>query len=354
MTGGKITGRSGSAVAAVGALAAVAALTAASASCGKKASAPSGPPPELTGLAVVPANAQVIVGVNPAKLTDSPVIDRQVEQLLLREPLLAERWHALASDCQIDLVKQVKRVMLALGPNAELGTGPVLMVAVGSIPELDLKQCVVKLVGTGGGTVTGKMVLGRTLYLAKDGNRSMYFAYSRPDTVVLSADEAYITQALGDGKKATDNPDLTAWRKLIDENAPLWAVGHVDPRLRSGLVELTDGKVAVGPAAFALNADLTDGIALQFNAVMDDAAHAKSLESYVKTLMGLLTAAAQLKSLGSVVGKVSVTSDRELVKLRVVLTVNDVNLLLSALDDTRGSEQDRAPPHSGSDSGAKQ
>jgi hypothetical protein len=280
------------------------------------------------------------------KLSDSPVIDRAVEQLLSHEPALSERWQHFKADCKIDLGKQIKRVMLALGPHSgpQPGTGPVLMVAVGSLPENELKDCVTKLVGTGGGTLTGKAIGGRTVYFAKDGNRTMYFAYSRADTIVLCADEAFLTEALGTGKKAADNPDLTAWRKLVNQSAPLWAVGKTDARIRDGLVQLTEGKVSGGPVAFAASADLADGANLQLNVVMKQPDHAKSLESYVKTELALFTAAAQLKSLGSVVAKLSVSVDNNIVQFRVPLTIDDLNQLLTALDVSGTSGQDRAPP----------
>jgi hypothetical protein len=336
-------------------LAAFLVLGAAGPGCGKKA-APSGPPPELTGLAVVPASVEVVVGADIAKLTDSPVIDRAVEQVLMRDAVLSERWQRLKDECKIDLGKQIKRVMLALGPNRPgpaPGTGPVLMVAVGSLPEAELQQCVTKLVGAGGGSLTGKPVAGRTMYLARDGNRMMYFAYTRPDTVVLSSDEAYLTEALGTGKKAPDNPDLTAWRKLVNQSAPLWAVGRTDPRIRDGLVQLTGGQISAGPVAFALNADLADGAKLQLSAVMNQPDQAKALESYVKGELALLTAAAQLRSLGSVVGKIAVTADANIVQFRAALTVDDLNHVLSALDDESTPPQDRAPPQPGPGSGAQ-
>jgi hypothetical protein len=318
--------------------------------CGKKASGPDGPAPELTGLAVVPATAEVIIGADIAKLADGPLIERQVD-LLMREPLLSERWRDLAESCKIDVRKQVKRMMIALGrPSGAApggpapGTGPVLMVAVGTLPEADLKTCVTKLVGSGGGTLTGKVVLGRTLYLVKDGSSTMYFAYSRPDTVVLSSDEAFIVEALGSGKKATDNPELTEWRKLVNQEAGLWAVGRVDERLRGGLVQLTEGKLSTGPIAFALTADLAEGLKLRFKAVMSDAAHAKDLESYAKSLMGLLTAAAQWKSLGSVVGKLSVTSEGNITQIDAPLSLDDVNRVLWALDAASTPAQNRALP----------
>jgi hypothetical protein len=324
------------------------------AGCGNK-KAPSGPPPELTGLAVVPASAVAVVGLDLSKLDDSPVIDRAAEQLLAREPVLGERWRRLRDECKIDLGKQIKRAMLALGPPRGApspGTGPVLMVAVGSLPEAALRDCVTKLVGTGGGALTGTAVDGRTVYLAKDGNRTMYFAYSRPDTIVLCSDEAYLAEALGAGPKATSNPDLTAWRQLVNQDAPAWAVGRTDPRVRDGLVQLTQGKVSGGPLAFAFNLDLFEGVKLQLTAVMATPEQAKSLESYVKGELALLIAAAQLKSLGALVGKLTVAADDSRVQFRAALTNADVNLLLSALDGETPPTQDRAPaPSPGS--GAK-
>jgi hypothetical protein len=322
-----------------------AALSLAGAGCGKKPT-PSGPPPELTGLAVVPASAEVVVGLDLKKLDDAPVIDRVVEQLLANDAVLAERWQRLRDECKIDLVKQVRHIMLALGPARTAptpGTGPVLMVAVGSLPEAELKDCVTKLVGGGGGTVTGTAVGGRTLYLAKDGNRTMYFAYSRPDTIVLGSDEAYLTEALGSGKKAPDNPDLTAWTKLVNQNSAVWAVGRTDPRVRDGLVQLTDKKISAGPIAFAASGDFGGGAKLTLTAVMATAEQAKGLESYVKSELALLTAAAQLKSLGSVVGKLEVSTEDTVVRFHVALSVADVNQLLSTLDVAGTPAQDRAP-----------
>jgi hypothetical protein len=323
------------------------------AGCGHKSGAPSGPPPEITGLAVVPASAEAVLGADDAKLAASPVIDRAVEQLLLRNSGLAERWARVKDDCKIDLAKQVKRVMLAIGPSPQAaGTGPVIMVVIGAIPEADLKDCVSKLVGGGGGTVTGKLVGGRTLYLAKDGNRAMYFAYGKPDTVVLGASEAYVTEALGSGKKASDNPDLTHWLTLVNQNSSLWAVGRTDARVRDGLVRITQGKLSAGPVAYAATAELSEGASLALDAVMAKPEDAKELESFARQELALLTAAAQWKSLGAVVGKVTLAVDKEILHFRAPLSVDDLNQLLSALDGGSTPAQD-SPPTPGSGSGPK-
>src|SRR3954471_11018924 len=91
------------------------AVLASLAGCGKKARVASGPPPEVSGLAAVPSTAEVIVGMDAVRLADSPLITRAIEMLLAREPDLATRWQALRESCQLE-VKQLKRLMIALGP----------------------------------------------------------------------------------------------------------------------------------------------------------------------------------------------------------------------------------------------
>ena len=92
-----------------------------------------------------------------------------------------------------------------------------------------------------------------TGYQAKDGNRTMYFAFGAPDTVVLGSNEGYVTEALGAGKKAADNADLMKWIALADQKAPLWAAGRVDDRVRAGLVKVTGGQLKAGPSAMVVS-----------------------------------------------------------------------------------------------------
>ena len=70
---------------------------------------------------------------------------------------------------------------------------------------------------------------------------------------------------------------------------------------------------------------------------------AKALESFANTQKGLLGYAAQAKSLGRIVDKVSITADGTLVRLSVDLAVDDVNQLVSALDGTGSAAQDSPP-----------
>src|SRR6185436_11353464 len=103
--------------------------------CGKKAHVVSGPSPEVSGLAAVPSTAEVIVGMDAVRLAESPIVERATEMLLAREPDLAARWQALRESCKLE-VKQVNRLMIALGPSppgGRIGTGPMVMIATGKV-----------------------------------------------------------------------------------------------------------------------------------------------------------------------------------------------------------------------------
>jgi hypothetical protein len=318
------------------------------AACGKKSD--SGPAPDVTGLSAVPANAQVIIGADVAKLAGSPIVERAVRQLLLGDATLAASWQQVREGCKLDIVAQVKHMMLVLGPTppgGRAGTGPALLIATGSIPENDLSECVGKLVGKGGGEVRGTAVAGKTVYQVKDGQRVMFFAYGRPDTVVLGTSEAYVVEAINAGKKALEDPELAVYLKNIDQNLPLWAVGRVDPRVRQGLVGVLPN-LKSGPTAFVGSIDPRDGVKLELGAIMASPDDAKHLESITNDQKKVIAMWAQAKSLGPQVNKVSIQSSSNIVWFRAPLTMDDVNHVLSVLDGRTATAQDSAPAGSGS------
>lgn len=316
----------------------------------KKAKDQSGPSPEVTGLAAVPSTARVIIAADVGKLADSPLIDRAVEMLLLRDATLATNWQHLQETCKVDLTTQVKRLMFATGPTTTaegqgaVGTGPVLVVATGTLSEPDVASCVRGMVGKGGGSLTASTVSGRSLYKVQDGNRTMFFAFGRPDTVILGSNEAWVLEALGTGKKALDNPALKALFAMTNQNMPLWAVGEVDERFGSGLVGATQGKLSAGPKSFVGAFDLTKGAKFDVGVVMASPADAKSLESFATNELKVVGMFAQMKSLGPVVSKLAVVSEASVVRFRAALTMDDVNQLLSVLDEKPAPEQGTPPP----------
>ena len=209
------------------------------------------------------------------------------------------------------------------------------------------------LVGKGGGTLTAKPLDGRTLYQVKDQNRTMFFSFGRADTVVLGTNEDYVKLALGNGKKVPDHPELAAWMKLTNQSAPLWAVGRVSDRVKQGLVRVTQGAIKTGPSAFVASLDLTDGAKIDIGAIMSSADDAKALESQAKAQLATLVMIAQLKSLGTMVEKLKVSTSENIVRFDVGLSMDDVNHVLSMLDGSAAPKQDSPPPTgSGSSAGS--
>jgi hypothetical protein len=302
---------------------------------GKKEKEHRAPPPEVTGLAAVPATAQVVIGIDVAKLAASPIVARAAEQLMLREPSLAESWAHVNDACKIDVLTHVKHVVLALGPSTTAaGSGAVLAVATGSLSEPDLATCVRQMVGKGGGGLTIKNVAGRSLYQVKDGNRVMHFGFGRPDTIVLGTDEAWVVEGLSANKKVLDNPEMAGWLKLVDQYGPVFAVGRVDERVGKGLIAASNGKLTKPVQAFFANLDPRSGAKALLGVVMPDAEAAKQLESFANTELLAVSIAAQLKSLGPVVDKLETKRDDNVLRFTIQLTMDEVNQLLSVLDET--------------------
>lgn len=325
-------------------------LLAALAACGKKSGdGGNGPTPELTGLAAVPASAEDVVGFNVKKLLDSQLLVRAVDQLFLRNSSLSSDWGKIRVACKLDLEKSVKRVMLALGPHAgnAPGSGPTLVVATGKLAESDLSTCLRAMIGKGDGDVTAEPADKATIYAVGDAGKKWFYAFGNADTVVSSSAKPYLLEALGSGKKAPDEPSLQKWIAMADQNAPIWWAGKVNDRISQGLIRQSAGKVAHGPVGMVGSLDPTDGAKLDVKLGMANDADAKQLESFAKTSLTQLAMGAQIYKLGGVVNKVEVTSEGSTVSIRVALTAEEVNQILSALDVGGGGVQD-APPSQGS------
>jgi hypothetical protein len=302
----------------------------------------------------VPASAEVVIVADVSRVTNAPLVERAIDQLFLRDSDLGTRLQKLRDSCKIDLAA-LKHVVLAIGPKAagaQPGTGPVLLVATGGkLAETELATCVRGMVGQGGGSLIGKDVGGRTIYQAKDGSRTMVFAFSRADTVVMGSSEDWVVEALGSGKKALDNPDLKRWIDLADQRAPIWAAGRVDDRVRQGLVRVTSNQLSAGPVALTAAIDPSAGAKVEIGVVMTNAADAKTLESFAKTQKGLIAYAAQSRKLGPLVDKIEIAANGELVRFHLALTIDEINQLFSVLDGGGAPAQDTPPaPPTGSGS----
>jgi hypothetical protein len=300
----------------------------------------------VSGMAAVPASARVVVALDVERLAASPVVARAAGQLLGRAPALQVRLERLGADCGIDVPAQVRRVIIALGDPEK---GQVLLVATGSIAEGALAQCLTKVVGAGGGTLTARPAAGRTLYHVKEGDRAVYFAFGQSDTIVIGTQEAWVVEAVGTGTKVGDSPEMKALLARVDAKAPIWAAGLVDERVAQGLVRASKGQISAGPRAVFATVDPSDGLRAELAAVMESEADASALESLAKPQLGLLAVAAQIKGLGPVVGKLTARREETAVRFGIALTETELNQALKAIDMGAPASQDAPPAAPASD-----
>jgi hypothetical protein len=304
---------------------------------------------ELAGLAAVPDTARVVIGADPRRLADSAIVARAVEQMLDREPDLGTRIQRLAESCGVDW-RQLESVHLVI---TDAAPQPMLVATGPLAPEADIAKCVQNNVGAGGGTLAITKAEGRALYEVTEGKRTVYFAFGRKDTIVLSASKDLVVGGLGTGKKALDDADLMALLNRLDTKAPLWAAGKVDGKLGERLLRLTRGKVTAPPKAFLAKLDPTAGLNVELSAVMASEDDAKALESQLNPTLALISVAAQARGLGPLAAKITGSRDKDAVRFGVSLTEAEVNEVLSKVDSRPPVEQDAGPvPATPVDAGA--
>jgi hypothetical protein len=294
---------------------------------------------QVSGLSAIPASARVVIGATPERLADSAVVARAFARLLERDADLALRIDRLAQGCGLDWRTRVRSLHVAL---TDAAPQPLLVVT-GKLVEADIAKCVQTTVGAGGGSMTVEQADGRTLYHVVEGERSMWFAFGRSDTVLLSGSRDLVIAGLGDGEKVLDDPEMRALIERANTRAPLWAVGQVDHELGERLQKLTRGKVSTPPRAFLASLDPSDGLAAELSAVTASVEEAKALETQVETMLALLAMAAQAKGLGPAAGKLTSRQDGDIVHVGVALTDEELKSVLSTVDTGPAPPQDAGP-----------
>ncbi len=300
----------------------------------------------VAALAAIPADASVVVGMDVAQLAQAAVVVRAVDQMLVRDPELAARLARLATDCGVDVARQIKTVHLALGPRAP-GKGsavpPSLLVATGQLSEPALTRCLQAGTGSGGGELSVRDVGGRPLYKLTEGARVLHLAFGQDDTVVIGADEGWVLAAVGSGAKVTTSKELGPLLAQVDRSAALWAVAVMDAELGQALSRVTGGKVGASPRALHGALDTRSGLAGTVAFAMATEGDAEALVGFARDEIQLLALAAQTLGLGRVVAKVRVERKGSEAQFRVALTDDEVRQVLSAIDRGQVSGQDAQP-----------
>lgn len=314
------------------------------AGCKDKKKRPPAPPPPapVAALGAIPADASVVVGLDVARLASSDVVARAVAEMFVRDPGLAARFQRLASDCGVDVTRQLTQVHLALAPGGTSAARRALLVATGQFDEPGLTRCLQAAVGSGGGDVTVKQAGARSLYRLVEGRHTVYFGFGQADTVVIGPDEGWVETALGDGPKVA-TAALAPYLAAVDQTRALWFVAAMDADLGDALVRTTKGAVKEAPVAAFAELDPHDGFAAHAAFAMRSEGDATALAGFAKGELALGAMAAQAWNLGPVVAKVKVATEGNAVHFRVQLTDAEFKDVLTAVDTGGDGGQD-APP----------
>ena len=106
-----------------------------------------------------------------------------------------------------------------------------------------------------------------------------------------------------------------------------------------------------GPVAITISFDGSTGAKLDLGAVMASPADAKTLESFAKKQIAMLGMAAQARAWARSSTRSRFPPTDKVVHVRLNLSIDEVNQLLSALDGGGSAAQDSPPAGSGSSSG---
>ena len=316
------------------------------AACKKKREPAPAPVVPIAALAAIPADAQVVVGIDVRRLADSRLVARAVDQMLVRDPELAARLERLARDCGVDVTRQVRSIHLALGPRPAQGTPggpPSLLVATGELTEPALTRCLQAGVGAGGGDLSVKDLDGRSLYKLTEGRRTLYFAFGQADTVVIGPSEPWVRAAVAPGAKVEASPVLGPLLSKVERTAAMWTVAAMDAELGASLAKITGGKVAAPPRALYGALDPTDGLRAQIAFAMGNEGDAEALVGFARSELALGALAAQSLGLGTVVARIVVEQKGAEAQVRAELTDAELKQVLAAIDRGRPTGQDAQP-----------
>lgn len=302
-------------------------------------------PAVLAGLDAVPADVQVVLGADVAKLRDSWLVQRAIEQMFKRDPELATRIRQLIDSCQLDPARDIHGVIIALsrGGGDSAGSDEALMVLTGTFVEARLASCVGQSSAAAGSAVTVKEVEGRVFYKV-DGKQDVWFTLTGPTTLVVATALEQLTRAAGDSDKIASSQVMAPLLARVDQSVGLWGAGLLDPRIGAGLVEQTGGKVAAPPRAVFVELDLERGLTLALGAEMTTVDDSNALLSLIKEQISIGSWALESYGLAAAADKLGVDLQGKTVYLRMSLTEDEIKEVLSRIDSSGRSEQDPPKP----------
>ncbi len=238
------------------------------------------------GVEALPATTRVILGISVEKLAGSPLARRLLAEALARDPELRPRIDSLLARCQLDVVRDVSSVTIAMGLPED-----VAVLARGRFQPAAMQECV--RAETADGTVFMTQAEGGLIAAT---SRGWLAAITDPAV-----------------EKIGTRADTQALLRRVDRDAAVWGVGQVPPEAGQRLVEVAGISQPARYVSFEVEAD--EGLTLRLHLDLASTQDAATLATFARRQLDLLAVAAQRWGLGQVVNKTEITSGGASVKL---------------------------------------
>ncbi len=304
-------------------------------------------PAEVSGLQAIPASAAVVVGIDVAALADVWLVERAVGQMFARDPGLKDRLTLLTGNCEVDLKRDVRSLVLGLGQGAE--SGQALMVATGKFAEASIAACIRQSLETDGDTLVVSKKHGRIIYHAKRDSElenSVWFAFGDARTLLVATSDAWLSRALDtEERKIASSPELMGWiqRARKTKKRGIWAAGKVVAETGQDMVNASGGAVGAPPIALFGHLDVSKGWDMELAAVMGSQEDANALAALAKDQLSVGALLVQRYGVGPFLSKVVVDADGDTVYLRMSLGESELKDALARIDTNAELDQDSQP-----------
>lgn len=291
----------------------------------------------LEGLGALPADTQVVVGANVAKLRESSLARRAIGQMLATNPEDAARLDALVTRCKLDPARDLDSVIVGLGRGGS--RREVVLVAKGRFDEAGLVECVRASLAEKGGALEERTIAGARAWVARPprAEHPVAFAFGAPGTLLVASGEEWLAKAMNaDAPKIEAAPAMMRLVEGADVAAALWGAGVMTPDVGGRLPEITGGAVKAPATAIFGHLRVTDGVKVELNLEMASEDDAKALAQFTKGQVAQFAMLAQAYGLGAVVGEIKPSSRERTFRVVLDLDAAELAQLEAAIDKRTG------------------
>jgi hypothetical protein len=241
------------------------------------------PPPQRStvelSLEHLPAETSAVIQLDASRLAKSPLVRRAVAALSARDAASADRLKDFFSRCQIDVEKDLGKLVVVLGPPGPQQDAALLVR--GQLDEKRLVACVAETTQEDRHQVP--------VYKTAD-EPPVFFAFAAPGSLVAATSVAWIDQFL-DPRAPRLAPTAPLAKLIASESAKdatAWGAGILPAGVGERIVALTEGDVTRPAQAVTFRLDADAGLSLRVALEMATEADAEKLVAFAEDQRGWL------------------------------------------------------------------